>query len=153
MLTKRKKFCATSVGLEHHDAPLGGRAPEASPARCPVGCAVRAVPVPAWARGKQEPNCSWTLPEQTSKTHLPLFCVLCHWATWLKQISGTKNGVAFLWGDKTNEKNQGWLNVLWILRGESTVSRTSRGFFRTPCFLTHVTFFQHFRWGRGVGCT
>lgn len=70
----------------------------------------------------------YTQNEQ-SKTYLPLFCVLYHWAIWLKQISRTRSEVTFLWGDEINEKNQGWVNVLWILRGENSFSWIRRGFF------------------------
>lgn len=95
-----------------------------------------------FGRGKAEFNSSRTLPGSAGKTHLPLFCVLYHWAIWLKQISRTKNKVAFLWGDKTSEKNQGWVNVPWLLRGENTFCRIRREFLPINYFLKQLLSFS-----------
>ena len=113
---------------------LGGRAQGTRPALC-IGLRANSNEChahrPSRGTGKQKSNCSRIHPEQTSKTHLPLFSVLYHWAIWLKQISRTK---LFCGETKINEKNQGWVNVLWICRGENTFSRIRRDRVRISCF-------------------
>lgn len=48
----------------------------------------------SWQREIESKTPEHTQNEQ-SKTHLPLFCVLYHWAIWLKQISRTRVKLLF----------------------------------------------------------
>lgn len=75
MLTKRKTFCSTPVGLEHHEAPEG-----AGPQKQGQLLALWLVQGEQHlSRPRKEesrnPSCSRTLPEPTSKARLALFRV------------------------------------------------------------------------------